>query len=105
MKKSVSLKIHGKTYQVKTDQDPAQLHILADFVDKKMKEISNATTVQPTLDLAILTLLNISNDLFEFEKNLKDIFTNLEVVLGRLNSQKDAFNSALAGIQAVFKPR
>ena len=48
-----------------------------------MKEISNATTVQPTLDLAILTLLNISNDLFEFEKNLKELEKSVESMVNR----------------------
>ena len=37
-----------------------------------------------------------------FESNLRDRFTNLEVVLGRLNSQRDAFDSSIKGIQALF---
>lgn len=39
------------------------------------------------------------------EENLKARFTNLEIVVGRLNSQKSAFENALAGIQSAFKPR
>lgn len=38
-----------------------------------------------------------------FQDNLRSKFANLEVVVGRLNSQKDAFTNSLAGLQAAFK--
>lgn len=40
-----------------------------------------------------------------FEANLRAKFVNLEVILGRLNSQRDAFNSSLAGLQNIFRNR
>ncbi len=83
MKKSVSLKIQGKIYQVKTDQDPAKLHLLADFVEKKMKEISDSTTVQSTMDLAILTLLNMAKDLYDSEKSREELEKNVEEMANR----------------------
>ena len=83
MKKSIPLTIHGKVYQVKTDQDPAQLQMLADFVEKKMKEISDATTVQSTLDLTILTLLNMAKDLYDSEVSREKLEKDVEEVTTR----------------------
>ncbi len=83
MKKSIPLKIHGKTYQVKTDQDLAQLQMLADFVEKKMKEISDATTIQSTLDLTILTLLNMAKDLYDSETSRERLEKNVEEMTNR----------------------
>ncbi len=48
------------------------------------------------------TILEMEERLLLFEENLKQRFTNLEIVLGRLNSQKDAFDNALPGIQSLF---
>ena len=48
------------------------------------------------------TILEMEERLLLFEENLKERFTNLEIVLGRLNSQKDAFDNALPGIQSLF---
>jgi cell division protein ZapA len=83
MKKSVSLKIYGKVYQVKTDQDPAKLNLLADFVEKKMKEISDSTTVQSTMDVAILTLLNMAKDLYDSETSREELEKNVEEMANR----------------------
>ena len=83
MSKSVPLKIQGKVYQVKTDQDPAQLQMFADFVNKKMKEISDATSIHSTLDLAILTLLNMAQDLCESEKSRENLEEKVGLVVDR----------------------
>ncbi|MBC8282849.1 MAG: flagellar filament capping protein FliD [Nitrospinae bacterium] len=48
------------------------------------------------------TITDLEQRLVLFESNLRDRFTNLEVVLGRLNSQRDAFDSSIAGIQSLF---
>ncbi|KMP10895.1 hypothetical protein UZ36_06225 [Candidatus Nitromaritima sp. SCGC AAA799-C22] len=59
-------------------------------------------TITESIDEFNETLLEQAERLLLFEENLKERFTNLEIVLGRLNSQKDTFNSALAGIQSLF---
>jgi len=48
------------------------------------------------------TIMDLEERLVLFESNLRDRFTNLEVVLGRLNSQRDAFDNSIKGIQALF---
>jgi flagellar hook-associated protein 2 len=48
------------------------------------------------------TILDLEGRLVLFEENLRERFTNLEVVLGRLNSQKAAFESSIDGIKSLF---
>jgi len=66
-------------------------------------------SLQGPLTTEIDTFTNTINDIDEqitslesrltvFEKDLRSRFANLEVVIGKLNSQKDAFTSALAGL-------
>jgi len=56
-----------------------------------------------TIDEFDATITDLEERLVLFESNLRDRFTNLEVVLGRLNSQRDAFDSSIAGIQSLFQ--
>ncbi len=57
--------------------------MLADFVEKKMKEISEATAVHSTMDLAILTLLNMAKDLYQSEKSREELEKSVEEVAAR----------------------
>ena len=67
--------------------------------------VTELDTIKETVDDFNETLLKQAERLLEFEETLKARFTNLEIVLGRLNAQKDTFNSALAGIQNIFSRR
>lgn len=67
--------------------------------------VTELDTIKETVDDFNETLLEQAERLLEFEETLKARFTNLEIVLGRLNAQKDTFNSALAGIQNIFSKK
>jgi flagellar hook-associated protein 2 len=47
-------------------------------------------------------VLGLESRLEVFEADLRQRFANLEVVIGRLNSQRDAFTSALSGLENLF---
>ena len=80
---------------------------LKDMVDSSLNGplVTELDTIKETVDDYNETLLEQAERLLEFEESLKARFTNLEIVLGRLNAQKDTFNSALAGIQNIFSKR
>ena len=67
--------------------------------------VTELDTIKETVDDYNVVLLEQAERLLTFEENLKNRFANLEVVLGRLNAQKDTFNSSLQGIQDIFKSR
>jgi flagellar hook-associated protein 2 len=78
--------------------------ILARLTDASLEgpleaEIDSATDSIADFDE---TINDLEERLVLFESNIRNRFTNLEVVLGRLNSQKSAFESSIAGIQSLF---
>jgi len=64
--------------------------------------VTEVDTIKESIDDFNKTLLEQAERLLVFEENLKSRFSNLEIVLGRLNAQKDTFTGALAGIQSLF---
>ena len=77
------------------------------MVDASLKGplVTELDTIKETMDDYNVTLLSQAERLLEFEESLKARFSNLEIVLGRLNAQKDTFNSSLAGIQNIFSAK
>ena len=78
--------------------------ILANLTDSSLEgpleaEIDTATATIAEYDE---TIIDMEGRLVLFEEDLREKFTNLEVLLGRLNSQRDVFEQSLAGIQALF---
>jgi flagellar capping protein FliD len=67
--------------------------------------VTELDTIKETVDDFNETLLKQAERLLAFEETLKARFTNLEIVLGRLNAQKDTFNSALSGIKNIFQKK
>ncbi|MBT3515472.1 MAG: flagellar filament capping protein FliD [Nitrospina sp.] len=80
---------------------------LENMVDSSLNGplVTEVDTITETVDDFNITLLNQAERLLEFEESLKAKFSNLEIVLGRLNAQRDTFNSSLAGIQNIFSQK
>ena len=78
--------------------------VLANLTDASLEGPLEAEidTAVETIEDFDDTLLQLEGRIILFEENIRERFTNLEVVLGRLNSQKAAFESSIAGIQALF---
>ena len=67
----VEIKVLGQTYTVKTDSDEAHIQAVARYVNEKGEEILKKTKSVSSLNVAILTALNIADDfLKEKEKRL-----------------------------------
>ena len=77
---------------------------LGNMVDSSLNGplVTELDTIKETVDDFNVTLLEQAERLLNFEESLKARFTNLEIVLGRLNAQRDTFSSSLAGIQNIF---
>jgi len=80
---------------------------LENMVDSSLRGplVTELDTIKETVDDYNITLLSQAERLLEFEESLKARFSNLEIVLGRLNAQKDTFNSSLQGIQNIFSAK
>lgn len=64
---TVTVDIYGEQYPVKTDDEPEYVQKVAQYVDKKMKEIADTGKVVTTSKIAILAALNIADELLKAE--------------------------------------
>lgn len=65
------IKVYGKTYTVKRVSKHVNLHELAKYVDSKMQELSYSSVKTSTIDLAVLTALNIAQELMELRNEVR----------------------------------
>ncbi|MEP6922850.1 MAG: cell division protein ZapA [Pyrinomonadaceae bacterium] len=60
---SIRVEIYNQTYSIRSDGDSEYIMRLADFVDKRMREISSGTLTVDSLKVAILAALHIADEL------------------------------------------
>jgi len=84
----VDIEIFGKIYTVKGEKDPEYVRKVAEYVDRKMREISQVTETVSTSRIAILASLNIADELFDLMDNaeeLRDRMTELTLKIQDAN--------------------
>lgn len=81
----VDVEIFGKVYTVQGDKDPDYVRRVAEFVDRKMREISQMTDTVSTSRIAILASLNIADELMtmveeseELKKRMRQLTERIE---------------------------
>jgi cell division protein ZapA len=88
----VEIKVFGQTYTVKTDAEEDHIQEVARYVNEKMDEVLKKTRSVSTMNVAILTALNIADDLLkekekriallrEIETKSKDLAEKIDVNL------------------------
>jgi cell division protein ZapA len=60
----IPVEIHGQRYPIRSTLDPEYVARLAAYVDEKLRAASDATSTNDPLRLAVLTALNIADELF-----------------------------------------
>jgi cell division protein ZapA len=70
MKRSVSVQIAGQKYTLRSDAEEDQVKALAAFVDGRFKRVQKQARLADTQSVAILTALQIAEELFEDRKAL-----------------------------------
>ncbi len=60
-----SVEIFGQRLGLRTEGDSERLQELAQFVDFRMKEVADRSSSVDTVKIAILTALNIADELYE----------------------------------------
>ncbi|MGB9594811.1 MAG: cell division protein ZapA [Candidatus Poribacteria bacterium] len=76
--KSVKVTIYGKEYEIKGNQDEEYIHKLADYVDSIMHNIAEKTQILAFDRIAILTALNIADEMHRQRKLFEENITRLE---------------------------
>jgi cell division protein ZapA len=65
VKRSVVVQVAGQRYTLKTDDDDRLVRSLAAYVDAKFRDIQRATRSPDTQAVAILTALQVAEELFQ----------------------------------------
>jgi len=67
----VKVRLFGREYRIKGHGNKKYVEELADFINRTADEIQRNTNVVSTLDLVVLTLLNVADELFR-SRQVKD---------------------------------
>jgi cell division protein ZapA len=81
---AVKVRLFGREYSIRGHGNKKYIETLADFIRERADEIESRTTVVSTLDLAILTLLNITDEMFQSKQVKEQTIKELEEKTERL---------------------
>jgi len=74
----VTIKINGNEYNLKGNEKEEYLHMVASYVDKKIKNIMGNNEKLSTSSAAILTALNLGDDMFKSRSLCKELSNKSE---------------------------
>jgi cell division protein ZapA len=95
MEKSViTVNIFGNEYTIKGVARPDYIISLANYLNNKMTEVQEATGLKDAKKIAILAAINISDELFESKKTMKEAFVP--------NDQLAAIRNRVEGLIAMI---
>jgi cell division protein ZapA len=90
---SIRVNIYGREYSIRGDGDPGYIAEIAHFVDMKMRQMTDNITMASTAKVAILTALNIADELFQKEQQAREQEESHSSLIERL---AERIESALA---------
>ncbi len=75
----VEIKVFGQAYTVKTDAEESHIQEVARYVNEKMEEVLKKTRSVSSLNVAILTALNLADDLLKEKEKRVALLRDIEV--------------------------
>lgn len=94
-KRTVSVRIRGQEFRIRSDDDEQSLQRVALYLDRTMATVEKRTGTVDTLDVALLTGLNLARELVEAEEG-RGRGARAPVERDRLRSLIELAESALA---------
>jgi len=71
-REAVTVRISGQEYRIRSDADEAELQRVARYVDDTMERIRKRTGAVDSLEVALLTALNLARDLIEARAHMDE---------------------------------
>ncbi|MFH1843334.1 MAG: cell division protein ZapA [bacterium] len=81
---SVTVSIYGHEYTLKGEADSEYVQKVAGFVDRKMKEIADNSSIASTTKVAILAAINIADELFRERQKRHEALALLDERTGQI---------------------
>lgn len=72
-KERVKVMIYGEEFKLKGSMNPSYMQKVAEFVDTKMKELSRTNPRLNHQKVAVLTCLNLTDELFKLQEDFKEL--------------------------------
>lgn len=69
---TIRVSIYGREYSIRGDADPGYIREIAHYLDMKMRQMTDNTTVPSTSKVAILAALNITDELFQRDRQIRE---------------------------------
>ena len=86
--KSIKVKIFGSEYPLRGESEELTKRV-ANYVDQMINSIHTKIPEQPPLTVAVLSALNITEDLFKERDRVRTLSTLVEAEVGRMNDFLD----------------
>ncbi len=89
-RRSVSVRIAGHDYKIRSDGDESNLVRIAGYVDRAMQQVAQRTGTVDSLDVAVLTCLNLAREILALadqrssglpEEKLRGLIERVEAAL------------------------
>lgn len=64
----VRVQIFGSEYRIDSETDPEHIRKVASYIDQKMREIASALALRTRSTVAVLTAVNLADELFKIEE-------------------------------------
>jgi len=77
LEKPITVHILGDDYTIKSEEDPESVFKVAEYLNKKVKEINEEVSGLSEKRKAILVALNIANDYFQIIKEKDELINNV----------------------------
>jgi len=90
-KNSVKVNILGSEYALKSDADPEYISDLASYVDQKMQKLQQGSSTHAPLKIAVLTAVNISDELFRLKRKYEKLVKEIESASEEITENLDNF--------------
>lgn len=81
---AIRVNIYGREYSIKGDGDANYIAEIAHYVDMKMREMTDNVAMASTSKVAILAALNITDELYQKEKQINELEENRSAVFLKL---------------------
>ncbi|NRA08393.1 MAG: cell division protein ZapA [Myxococcales bacterium] len=89
--RSIAVNIQGRSYKIRSDEDPAFLERVAAHVDETMERVGGRSGVVDSLDVAMLTAINLAREALSAQAGaVPDNPARLRALIERAESALDA---------------
>jgi cell division protein ZapA (FtsZ GTPase activity inhibitor) len=87
-KRSVAVRIRGQELRIRSDESPETLQRIAELVDATMTRVEQRTGAIDTLDVAMLTALNLAREVME-ARGATPASPRLRALIERIEAARD----------------